>query len=81
MLTDEDKKEDEENIDNYSLEDIEAKLSVICVRKKVNFDSEDTDKNENTVEDEVMTYSLNNEGSAIMPEWLKALKNTRDSKE
>ena len=34
-----------------------------------------------TVEDEVMTYNLNNEGSAIMPEWLKALKNTRDSKE
>lgn len=81
MLSDEDKKDVIENKSKYSLDEIEAKLSVICVRKKVNFDSEDTDKIENTVEDEVMTYSLNNEGSAIMPEWLKALKNTRDSKE
>ena len=81
MLSDEDKKDVIENKSKYSLDEIEAKLSVICVRKKVNFDSEDTDKNENTVEDEVMTYNLNNEGSAIMPEWLKALKNTRDSKE
>ena len=81
MLSDEDKKDVIENKSKYSLDEIEAKLSVICVRKKVNFDSEDTDKNESTVEDEVMTYSLNNEGSAIMPEWLKALKNTRDSKE
>lgn len=81
MLSDEDKKDVIENKSKYSLDEIEAKLSVICVRKKVNFDSEDTDKNENTVEDEVMTYNLNNEGSAIMPGWLKALKNTRDSKE
>ena len=81
MLSDEDKKDVIENKSKYSLDEIEAKLSVICVRKKVNFDSEDIDKNENKIEDEVMTYSLNNEGSAIMPEWLKALKNTRDSKE
>ena len=81
MLSDEDKKDVIENKSKYSLDEIEAKLSVICVRKKVNFNSEDTDKNENTVEDEVMTYNLNNEESAIMPEWLKALKNTRDSKE
>ena len=68
MLSDEDKKDVIENKSKYSLDEIEAKLSVICVRKKVNFDSEDKDKNESTVEDEVMTYSLNNEGSAIMPE-------------
>ena len=81
MLSDEDKKDVIENKSKYSLDEIEAKLSIICVRKKVNFNSEDIDKNENTVEDEVMTYNLNNEESAIMPEWLKALKNTRDSKE
>lgn len=68
MLSDEDKKDVIENKSKYSLDEIEAKLSVICVRKKVNFNSEDTDKNENTVEDEVMTYNLNNEESAIMPE-------------
>ena len=82
MLSDEDKKDVIENKSKYSLDDIEAKLSVICVRKKVNFDLEDKDKNENTIEEEVITtYSLNNEESAIVPEWLKALKNTRDSKE
>ena len=82
MLSNEDKKDVIENKSNYSLDEIEAKLSVICVRKKVNFDLEDSDKNENKVEDEVITtYSLNNESDAIVPAWLKALKNTRDSKE
>lgn len=37
MLSDEDKKDVMENKRNYSLEDIEAKLAVICYRKKVNF--------------------------------------------
>jgi len=82
MLSDEDKKDVIENKSKYSLDEIEAKLSVICVRKKVNFDLEDTDKNEDTVEDEVVTtFSVNNDESAVMPAWLKALKNTRDSKE
>ena len=80
MLSEEDKKDVIENKSKYSLEEIEAKLSVICVRKKVNFDLEDTDKNEDTVEDEnIVTYSLNNETSAVVPAWLKALKSTRDS--
>ena len=82
MLSDDDKKDVIENKSLYSLDEIEAKLSVICVRKKVNFDSEESNKNENKVEDEVITtYSLNNEESTITPAWLKALKNTRDSKE
>ena len=34
MLSDEDKKEVIENIDSYSLDDIEAKLSILCVRNK-----------------------------------------------
>ena len=36
MLSDEDKKDVIENKSKYSLDDIEAKLSVICVEKKVN---------------------------------------------
>ena len=36
-----DKKDVIENIDTYSLDDIEAKLSIICVRNKVNFNLED----------------------------------------
>ena len=85
MLSDEDKKDVIENKSNYSLDEIEAKLSVICVRKKVNFDSDNSNKNEDTVEEvdnkEVTTYNLNETESTNIPAWLKALKNTRDSKE
>ena len=38
MLSDEQKKDCIDNIDTYSYDDIEAKLSVICVRNKVSFD-------------------------------------------
>ena len=80
MLSDEDKKDVVENKAKYSLEDIEAKLSVICVRKKVNFDLEDTSKNKNKVEEKpVTTFNLEEQNSSV-PAWISALKNTRDSK-
>ena len=80
MLSDEDKKDVIENKTNYSLDEIEAKLSVICVRKKVNFDLEDNSKNEDNVEQEVTTtYSLDSDNSTA-PAWLKALKHTKDAK-
>ena len=80
MLSDEDKAEIVENKAKYSLEDIEAKLSVICVRKKVNFDLDDTSKNDNIVEEkEVMTYNVSDNESASTPAWISALKNTRDN--
>ncbi len=37
MLSDEDKKNVLDNIDKFSLRDIEAELSIICVRNRVNF--------------------------------------------
>ena len=80
MLSDEDKKDVIENKANYSLDDIEAKLSVICVRKKVNFDLDDTSKNDKEVEKEVTTYTLENNESSI-PAWVSALKNTQKSRE
>ena len=81
MLSDEDKAEVVENKAKYSLEDIEAKLSVICVRKKVNFDLDDTSKNDNIVEEkEVMTYNVSNNESTSIPAWISALKNTRDNR-
>jgi hypothetical protein len=43
MLSDEDKKDVIENIDTYSLDEIEAKLSIICVRNKVSFSLEEED--------------------------------------
>ena len=81
MLSDEDKAEVVENKAKYSLEDIEAKLSVICVRKKVNFDLDDTSKNDNIVEEkEVITYNISNNESTSIPAWISALKNTRDNR-
>lgn len=79
MLSDEDKEDVIANKSNYSLDEIEAKLSVICVRKKVNFDLDDTSKNEE-VEDTVVTYTMNNNEGSSTPAWIAALKNTRNSR-
>ena len=71
MLSDEDKKDVVENKAQYSLEDIEAKLSVICVRKKVNFELED-----NTT-DVATTFSLSEQQDSL-PAWINAVKNTQN---
>ena len=69
MLSDEDKADVVENIDKYSLDDIEAKLSVICVRNKVSFDLDENNKPNGAT-----TFNLNNNGSEDddMPAWVKA---------
>lgn len=70
MLSDEDKQEVVENIDTYSLDDIEAKLSIICVRNKVNFNLEDDNNETNPT-----TYSLNGGGEGdFVPAWIKSLQ-------
>ena len=78
MLSDEDKSDVIENKSNYSLDEIESKLSVICVRKRVNFDLEDTSKKEEVVEN-VTTYNMN-DVEPTTPAWIAAIKNTRNSK-
>ena len=70
MLSDEDKADVIENIDTYSLNDIEAKLSIICVRNKVNFNLDDDSQPKGPT-----VFSL--EGSAddedaTTPAWVKA---------
>ena len=69
MLSDEDKQDVIANIDTYSIDDIEAKLSIICVRKKVNLNLDDN----NDAKDPV-TYTLDgNDGEdASAPAWVKA---------
>ena len=70
MLSDEDKKDVIDNIDTYSLDEIEAKLSIICVRNKVSFNLEDDDKNTDPT-----TYSLNGGGEGdYTPAWIKSLQ-------
>lgn len=73
MLSDEDKKDVVEHINEYSLNDIEAKLSVICVRNKVSFNLDDDNK---TAElEDPTTYSLNAESMRDEPAWITALRN------
>ena len=69
MLSDEDKKDVIENIDTYSLDDIEAKLSIICVRNKVSFSLEDDNNKESNT-----TFNLNDGMSDTAPAWVKALR-------
>ena len=71
MLSDELKKDVVDNIDTYSLEDIEAKLSILCVRNKVSFDLENDNK-----ETDPISYNLNDTGSSNdnVPEWIKAIQ-------
>ena len=73
MLSDEDKQDVIENKSKYSLDDIEAKLSVLCFRKKVNFNLETESKE---VDAPIMTYNLNETVSDNMPAWLKAVEST-----
>ena len=74
MLSDEDKKDVIENIDTYSLDDIEAKLSVICFRNKVSFTSEDDDDNP---ANGPTTFSLEEDldDDSSTPAWVKAALN------
>lgn len=83
MLSDEDKKEVIDNKAQYSLDDIEAKLSIICVRKKVSFSKEE--ENELSAPaakptEEVVTYNLNQVVSDPLPAWLKAVEAKKNEK-
>ena len=78
MLSEEDKKDVVENIDKYSLDDIEAKLSIICVRNKVNFDLDDKDKEEKGP----VVFNLNDaDADESVPAWVKAAANVAKNME
>ena len=70
MLSDEDKKDVVENIDTYSLDDIEAKLSIICVRNKVSFNLDDNSKDNHNP----TVYNLGDDylNDSSTPAWVKA---------
>ena len=70
MLSDEDKKDVVENIDTYSLDDIEAKLSIICVRNKVSFNLDDNSKENH----KPTVYNLGDDylNDSSTPAWVKA---------
>ena len=75
FLSDEDKKDVIENKSKYTVEEIESKLSVICVRNKVNFNLDNNDKTDiKTEEAPVTTFNLKMEGESV-PAWIRAIKN------
>ena len=71
MLTDEDKADVIANIDTYSLGDIEAKLSIICVRNKVSFNLEEEDDMPGAT-----TFNLEDTQDESVPAWVKAALKT-----
>ena len=83
MLSDKDKEDVVKNIDSYSLEDIENKLSVICFRNKVNFSVEEnnTKDEDNTQEEkkDPTTYNLNGLENNSVPAWVRAVASTQEN--
>lgn len=71
MLSDEQKKDCVDNIDTYSYDDIEAKLSVICVRNKVSFDLDKSEEKKET------TFNLDEVDNSIdntLPAWVQRVQ-------
>ena len=71
MLSDELKKDCIDNIDTYSFDDIEAKLSVICVRNKVSFDLDKPEEKKETV---FNLNSVEDENSFDLPAWVQRVQ-------
>jgi hypothetical protein len=72
MLSDEQKKDCIDNIDTYSYDEIEAKLSVICVRNKVSFDLDKPEEEKNPI-----TYNIDHVEDDIdnsLPAWIQRVK-------
>ena len=77
MLSDEDKKDVVENMSEYTLDEIEAKLSVIGRRKGVNFSVEENKQEEKEEQPLPLTYNLENDADCGLPAWLKAVEEKR----
>lgn len=71
MLSDEDKQDVIANKRQYSLEDIESKLAVICYRKKINFVE---DASDSTSQEVVVTFDMNDASDDSTPEWVKLVE-------
>ena len=80
MLSDEDKKDVIANKINYSLEQIEEKLSVICFRKKVNFSTNEVGNtsDQDSEPTATMLFNLNNHQADELPAWLKPVEDVHN---
>ena len=74
MLSDEDKKDVIQNKEKYTLDQIKAKLSVICFDKKINFTlNKEQEQTSNINNSSSVVYSINDSDSTL-PDWVKAVK-------
>lgn len=85
MLGDEDKKDVIDHIDQYSYDEIESKLCVTCVRKKVNFDLDESaqkgqPENKEQKENPAVTFNLEDQIDSV-PAWVKSVQNTKRNRE
>ena len=78
MLSEAEKEDVQNNIDTYSLEEIEAKLAIICVHNKLDL-SEKTEENEqpNTA---FSLESLEDSEDVNTPGWVSALRKIKENK-
>lgn len=77
MLSDEDKKEVIENKEKYTLKEIKAELSMICVDKKVDFSLfNNTETAKETAAP--VTFNLNSHQASNLPAWLKAVEDLQN---
>lgn len=77
MLSEDDIREVVENKAKYTLDEIEAKLAVIAVRKKVNFSLEENETKEDN--GAITTFNLNDEQESV-PAWIKAVRKTAQNR-
>ena len=72
MLSEEDKADVIAHKSEYTLDEIKAKLSVICFDKKINFTLNDV--KEEKAEEVVTTYTISSDENNSLPDWVKAVK-------
>lgn len=77
MLSDKDKEDVLANIDSYSLDEIESKLSVICVRKRVNFEVPRETQDEKRPP---ITFNLDHKDDSQVPDFVLSLKRTKEQR-
>lgn len=78
MLSDEDKADVIAHKEQYSYEEIESKLALKYVQKNVNFSSLTGESaEENETEEDVTTFSLDNEVAGLVPPFVEALRQAK----
>ena len=70
MLSEEEKKDVQDNIETYSLDEIESKLAVICVRNKLDM----SEKQPEHKEEPETSFSLSDEPEEVVPSIVSALR-------